>query len=122
MPRDWTIRIEDILESIGKIHRYLEGLTFDQFSADDRTVDAVVRNFGIIGEAVLHVPEDIRLAHPELPWPQMRGLRNLVIHEYFGISLEILWDTAQKDLPPLVDPLRQLLETDMESRKGVKGE
>jgi uncharacterized protein with HEPN domain len=122
MPRDWTIRIEDILESIGKIHRYLEGLTFDQFSEDDRTVDAVVRNFGIIGEAVLHVPENIRLAHPELPWPQMRGLRNLVIHEYFGISLEILWDTAQKDLSPLVNPLRQLLETDMESRKGVKGE
>jgi uncharacterized protein with HEPN domain len=121
MPRDWTIRIEDILESISKIHRYLEGLSFDQFSEDDRTVDAVVRNFGIIGEAVLHVPENIRLAHPELPWPQMRGLRNLVIHEYFGISLEILWNTAQKDLSPLVNPLRQLLETDLESRKRVKG-
>jgi uncharacterized protein with HEPN domain len=115
MPRDWKIGIEDILESISKIHRYLAGLTLDQFSEDDRTVDAVVRNFGIIGEAALHVPESIRLAHPELPWPQMRGLRNLVIHEYFGISLEILWETAHKDLPPLVNPLRQMLETDLES-------
>jgi len=110
MPREWKVCIEDILESISKIHRYLEGSTFEQFVADERTVDAVVRNFGIIGEAVLHVPEEIRLAHPELPWPQMRGLRNLLIHEYFGISLEILWDTAQKDLPPLVSPLRRILE------------
>jgi uncharacterized protein with HEPN domain len=109
MPREWKARLEDIIESIGKIESYLEGMDFDSFAGDDRTVDAVIRHFGIIGEAALHLPEEIRAANPGLPWRQMRGLRNLVIHEYFGISKEILWETACHDLPPLVSALHQIL-------------
>jgi len=109
MQRDWRIRIEDILESLARIERYTAGMAFDTFSTDERTLDAVIRNFGIIGEAANHIPDDVRKAHPELPWPQMRGLRNLVVHEYFGISHEILWETAKKDLPPLAEALRGLL-------------
>jgi len=112
MPRDWRIRIEDILESLSRIERYIDGMTYEQFAGDDRTLDAVIRNFGIIGEAANHIPEDVRNHHPELPWPQIRGLRNLVIHEYFGISSEILWETASRDLPPLTEALRRLLSTE----------
>ena len=109
MQREWTIRIEDILESIAKIQRYLKGMDFGAFVQDDRTIDAVIRNFGIIGEAASHVPEDVRESRTDIPWNQIRGLRNLVIHEYFGVSLEILWETAKVDLPTLVPRLRSLL-------------
>jgi uncharacterized protein with HEPN domain len=109
MPRDWQLRIEDILESIARIQRYLEGMDQVGFIGDDRTMDAVVRNFGIIGEAASHLPKDILAAHPEIPWNRMKGLRNLVIHEYFGVSPEILWSTAKEDLPPLVGLLESLL-------------
>jgi uncharacterized protein with HEPN domain len=109
MPRDWQLRIEDILESIAKIQRYLDGMDQAGFIRDDRTMDAVVRNFGIIGEAASHLPETLLVAHPEIPWSRMKGLRNLVIHEYFGVSPEILWSTAKEDLPPLVGLLQAIL-------------
>ena len=112
MPRDWQLRIEDILESIARVQRYLEGMDQAGFLADDRTMDAVVRNFGIIGEAVSHLPKEVQGAHPGIPWNRMKGLRNLVIHEYFGVSPEILWSTAKEDLPPLVGSLRAMLSKD----------
>ena len=108
-PRDWTFRIEDILAAIEKIGRYTEGLNFEAFAADDRTVDAVIRNLEIIGEAATHIPQEIQLHYPDLPWSEMRGIRNLLIHEYFGVSLPILWETARKNLPPLAPPLRAML-------------
>jgi uncharacterized protein with HEPN domain len=110
MPRDWQLRIEDILESIVRIQRYLDGMDQAKFTGDDRTMDAVVRNFGIIGEAASHLPEAVRTGHPEVPWSRMNGLRNLVIHEYFGVSPEILWSTATDDLPPLVTLLQAILD------------
>ena len=109
MPREWNLRIEDILESIARIQRYLEGIDQARFIGDDRTMDAVIRNFGIIGEAVSRLPDEVRSAHPGIPWNRMKGLRNLVIHEYFGISPEILWSTAKDDLPPLVVLLQAML-------------
>jgi len=110
MPRNWQLRIEDILESIARIQRYLEGMGQARFMGDDRTMDAVVRNFGIIGEAVSHLPEAVLVVHPEIPWSRMKGLRNFVIHEYFGVSPEILWSTANEDLPPLVRLLESMLK------------
>ena len=98
------------MESILRIQRYLEGMDLAGFIQDDRTMDAVVRNFGIIGEAASHLPDVVRAAHPEIPWARMKGLRNLVIHEYFGVSPEILWSTAKDDLPPLVQLLQVMLE------------
>ena len=75
MLREWTIRIEDILESIAKIQRYLKGMDFGAFVQDDRTIDAVIRNFGIIGEAASHVPEDVRESRTDIPWNQIREWR-----------------------------------------------
>ncbi len=72
--------------------------------------DAVIRNITVIGEAARSVPREIADAHPEIPWKVMRGIRNVVVHVYFGIDVRVLWDTSQDDLPPLVEPLRNLLE------------
>jgi len=69
----------------------------------------VSRCFGIIGEAVRHLPQEVIDAHPELPWSEMRAMRNVVVHEYFGVTSETLWKTAREDLPAIIEPLRELL-------------
>lgn len=107
--RAWALRIEDILDSIARIGLYTESMEFEEFTQDERTVDAVIRHFGIIGEAANHVPEAVRVAHPELPWEAMRAMRNFVVHEYFGVSREVLCRTLQDDLPGLVPALQTLL-------------
>ena len=108
-PRGWRMRIEDILDAIGRIQDYTRGMTFEAFSHDRKTIDAVVRNITIIGEAAGNVPSPVAEQHGEIPWRQMRDFRNVVVHAYFGVDLKVLWDTVRTDLPPLVDPLRRLL-------------
>lgn len=112
-PRDWRLRINDILEAIAKVERYTAGMTFQAFCADERTVDAVVRNLTVIGEAARHLPPEIEARHPELPWARLRGVRNVVVHEYFGVDLNILWETAKRNLPPLVPLLHGVLEHEL---------
>ena len=107
--RDWKLRIQDILESIAAVESYVVGMSFEEFVSDQRTIDAVVRRFSIIGEASNHVPEEICLANPHIPWVDMRAMRNFVVHEYFGVSEETLWDTIHDDLPGIVKPLQRLL-------------
>ena len=108
--RKWDLRIKDILSSIERIITYTEGMNFDEFREDTKTVDAVVRNFEIIGEAAARVPEEIVGVHPEIPWREMRDMRNVLAHEYFGIDEKIIWDTIRYDLPPLIPLLKILLE------------
>ena len=108
-PRDWRFRITDILQAINTIREYVSGLDFVSFAADRRTVDAVVRNLIIIGEAATWVPDDVVRRHPEIAWSEMRAMRNLIVHEYFGVSDRIVWDTTQCNLPSLVTPLDHLL-------------
>lgn len=108
--REWTLRVEDILEAIERIEVYTAGLTFESFAADRKTVDAVVRNIEIIGEASGYVPEEIQRRYPDIPWSRMRGMRNVLIHRYDEVSLPILWETIRRRLPPLVSPLRAILE------------
>lgn len=85
-------------------------MTFEAFSNDDKTVDAVVRNIGIIGEATRHVPSEIQERYPQVPWFEMRGMRNVVIHEYPDVSLPIVWRTITHNLPPIVSMLQNILE------------
>jgi uncharacterized protein with HEPN domain len=108
-PRDWKQRLEDILEAIARIERYTANLTFDEFAANEMAVDAVVRNFTIIGEAARNIPPHIEARYPQLPGREMRGIRNVVVHGYFAVSLPILWQTIHDDLPPLALALRAIL-------------
>jgi uncharacterized protein with HEPN domain len=113
-PRDWRTRIEDMLDAIAKIAEYTNGMTLESFASDNRTVDAVVRNFTIIGEAARHVPWEIESRYPDLPWADMRDMRNVVVHEYFGVNLKILWETSQLNIPPLGPRLRDILTREPE--------
>ncbi|MCG2722754.1 MAG: DUF86 domain-containing protein [Thermodesulfovibrionales bacterium] len=108
--RTWLFRVNDILDAITAVQQYVVGMTYDNFAADRKTVDAVIRNLIIIGEAAGHIPDEICQAQPEIPWNDMRAMRNFVVHEYFGVSDRILWDTVQMNLPPLIQLLRVLVE------------
>lgn len=110
--RDWMLRITDIIDAVTKIQQYTHNMTFNDFAGDQKTVDAVVRNIEIIGEAARHVPEQIRHRYAHMPWDEMRAVRNVVAHEYFGISLPILWETIQQDLPPLLPMLKTITTSD----------
>ena len=111
MPRrDWRLFIDDITESILRIERYCRGLTYGSFSGDQKTIDAVVRNITVIGEAARNVPAEVVARHPEIPWNEMREMRNVVVHGYFGISTQIVWETAQNDLPSLVGLMKALVD------------
>ena len=115
-PRNWLFRINDILDAISAVREYVAGMTYEGFVTDRKTVDAVIRNLIIIGEAAVHIPEEICQSNQSIPWPEMRTMRNFVVHEYFGVSDKILWDTVQIDLPPLMPLLKEI------SDKYSKGE
>ncbi len=109
-PRDWRLRISDILEAITRIDLYTSGMNFALFAKDEKTVDAVVRNITVIGEAARSVPPIIVDAHPEIPWQDMCDMRNVVVHAYFGLNRQILWDTIQTNLQPLIPLLQNILK------------
>jgi uncharacterized protein with HEPN domain len=101
VPRDSAVFLEDIAQACAKISRYTTAMTLDTFRQDDRTVDAVVRNLEVIGEAVKRLPEDIRSQIPGIDWKRVAGLRDLLIHQYFGVDLEIVWEICQEKVPTL---------------------
>ncbi|HYG62471.1 MAG TPA: DUF86 domain-containing protein [Thermoanaerobaculia bacterium] len=112
MPRDLRVYLDDILEAARKIRDYTAGLSFEAFQQDEKTIDAVVRNLEVIGEAVKSIPDGLRARHPDVPWKKISGLRDILIHEYFGIDLELIWDVVQAKLPILVGRVSDLLESD----------
>jgi uncharacterized protein with HEPN domain len=91
--------ITDIQIAMSRIAEYIEDFTFPEFKRDYKTVDAVIRNFEVIGEASKNLPVEIKTKYPEVPWNEMYLLRNKVSHEYFGIDYEIIWDIATNYLP-----------------------
>jgi uncharacterized protein with HEPN domain len=108
-PRSWVFRIRDIIDAIDRVADYSEGIDEKTFIENSMIVDAVLRNFIVIGEAIRHVPAEIRDRHEEIPWLDVQDMRNIVVHEYFGVSLPIVWHTAIHDLPTLRDQLQPLL-------------
>ncbi len=111
MPRDYKVSLEDILDAARKIRAYTEGMSQKTFAADSKTLDAVVRNLEIIDEAIKKIPDDIRSKYPAVDWEKIAGLRDLLIHEYFGIDVEIIWDIVQNKLPVLEKQVQQILKT-----------
>ena len=108
--REWKLFIEDILESIRLIKNYVENMGFDDFKNDRKTIDAVVRNFEIIGEASRFIPDEIKEKYENADWKGIVGLRNRIAHEYFDISLSIVWHIVMKELPTLEDQMKEILE------------
>ena len=99
--RSIELYLTDIKEAIDKIEKYVRQMTFTDFEQDSKTVDAVIRNIEVIGEAAKHIPAEVRLKPGEIPWKQIVGSRSKAIYEYFGIDLEILWKTVTEDIPKL---------------------
>ncbi len=102
--------MQDMLTAARKIERYVRDSTFEGFCQNELIQDAVIRQLTIIGEAASHVPEEISAMAPEIPWRSIRGLRNVVIHEYFGINLRVLWKTTTRNIPDLIARLEILLD------------
>jgi len=109
MSRDYKVYLDDILEAIAWIWIYTTGFTYEMFHDDRKTIDAVVRNLEIIGEAVKQIPEGIRGQHPDIDWKKIAGLRDILIHNYFGIDLELIWDIVENKLAPLEERVTQML-------------
>lgn len=106
--RDPKILIEDIMESIEKVEEYTKGLLFEQFVENTIVVDAVVRNLEIIGEASKRIPSDIQDKNKSIPWNQLKGIRNRIVHEYFDIDPQIIWHIVTVELTPLKVEINEL--------------
>ena len=101
--------LEDILDAMEKVVQFIEGMTFDQFAEDAKTVFAVIRALEIIGEATKHIPHSVRANYSEVPWREMAGIRDKLIHDYLGVDLVVVWKTAFEDLPSLEPVIRNIL-------------
>jgi uncharacterized protein with HEPN domain len=106
--RDNSFLVEDMLEAAQKIQSYTRGFSFEDFLKDERTMDAVVRNFEIIGEAASRVTPDFKQQNPSIPWHKLKGYRNRLIHEYFGVDYQIVWEVIESDLSQLINILVHL--------------
>ncbi len=110
MKRDAKLYLEDILESIKRIEESTLSLNKNEFSNNITIQDAVIRRFEIIGEAVKNLPQDFKDNHPEIAWKEIAGMRNVLTHAYFEVSVERVWNTVQKDLPHLKEQIQNLLQ------------
>ena len=108
--RDTILLLDDMLQSAQKIKQYTKGLNYESFLSDDKTIDAVVRNFEIIGEVANRINQDFRDSNPEIEWKRIRGLRNRIVHDYFGIDHEIVWSIIKTYLDELIDWLDTIID------------
>jgi uncharacterized protein with HEPN domain len=112
MPRDYKISLDDILEAVDRIETYTAGMDEAQFQADRKTVDAVICNLEIIGEAAKNIPPEVRGSTPKVPWSRIAGMRDILIHVYFNIDPYIVWDVVQTKLADLKAAAKTLLASD----------
>lgn len=106
--RGVKLYLDDIEGAIQHIKEYVRGLSFGEFAQDQKTIDAIVRNLEILGEAANNIPEELRARYTEVPWEKMVSMRNKVSHEYFGVDLSILWKTIEEDIPELKRLMAQI--------------
>lgn len=114
MSREWRFYLEDMREACEKVLRYVGGMTFEQFVQDEKTFDAVVRNLEILGEAAKHILPEVRICYPDVEWPRIAGLRDVIAHRYFGIDEDILWDIVKNQIPVLLERVQWILAQESE--------
>ena len=102
--------VQDILEAIIEVKVFTQRMEPEDFAGDKKTINAVVRSLEVMGEAAKRIPDDVRQKYPDIPWRSMAGMRDKLIHEYFGIDLDIVWEVINVELPPLKPLVRQVLE------------
>lgn len=108
--RSELVYLEDILDAVRKIMAYLSDTSKSEFYANTEKQDAVLRRLEIIGEASKKISNALRLRYADVPWRQMAGMRDVVIHEYYGVSLDLIWNVAKKEIPPLQAKIEQIIE------------
>lgn len=108
MKREYVDYLQDITSSIKEIEGFVGNQSFKQFVKDKKTVNAVIRSLEVIGEAARNIPQYIKDKHPDIPWKKMSGMRDKIVHEYFGVDLEIVWQTIKKDLPELQRLIKEI--------------
>lgn len=109
MKRIYSDYIRDILNAINETKEFVEKMNYEAFVADQKTVNAVIRSLEVLGEAVKNIPKSLRKEYPEIPWSKMAGMRDKLIHEYFGVDLEIVWQVIHEDLPPIKPHIERIL-------------
>ena len=108
--RDPKLYLNDILEAMSAIEQFVEGVEFEEFKTDDMRSSAVIRKFELIGEAAKSVPESIKQEYPDIPWKDMAGMRDRLIHFYFGIKYELVWNTIRDVIPQVKASITKILE------------
>lgn len=106
MKRVYTDYFQDIINSIEEIESFVSDQSFQQFADDKKTINAVIRSLEVIGEAARNIPQEIKSKYPTIPWKKMTGMRDKIVHEYFGVDLEIVWQTVKEDLPKLQEMIK----------------
>ena len=109
MSRIYIDYLHDMLENANRAIQFTEGMNFESFSKDEKTIYAVIRAVEIIGEATRNIPEEIRAKYPEIPWRDASNMRNKLVHRYFGINIEVIWQTLNEDLPMLATTLQEII-------------
>jgi uncharacterized protein with HEPN domain len=113
MKRDYSVYLRDILQSFRNASQFVEELSYEKFVTDRKTVSAVIRELEIVGEATKQIPTSIKKKYPNIPWSDMAGMRDKLIHFYFGVDMEIIWKTVKVRIPEL-EPLIQDVLRDLE--------
>ena len=116
MNRVYIDYLRDMLENAQRAIHFVNGMNYEVFAKDDKTVYAVIRAVEIIGEAAGNIPEEIRSKYPDIPWRDVKGMRNKLIHQYFGINMEVVWQTIHEDLPMIIAILEDILKQEKDDK------
>ena len=110
MKRNRKLYLKDIFTAMESIEKFVEGMSFEEFVQDDKTTSAVIQKFEVIGEATKQIPEEMRQKYPQIPWKEMAGMRDRLIHFYFGVDYKLVWETAKRRIPQVKSLIEEMLK------------